>query len=768
MSTDQLNELAEQHGIVDSFTDNFGHQQHTEADVKRAILQAIGALSAEPARDTQALRSIVVTLGEQVEIPIQPSQFADPGCEADHDQPLPSVGKTATCSYVIETEQGESIPGETQLLFTQATDNGGRAKAFITLHLPAELTVGYHQLQLAASPPILPNPLSLQLILVPEKAFCVDDSYKPVGVSVQLYSLRSGNNWGIGDFSDLAELCAQLGKLGVDTIGINPLHALYSQHPERCSPYSPASRVFLNPLYIDVMAAPGASGSQSLQQFIQTEDFRKRLQQARNVEQVDYSQVARLKLHALRLLFDSSYATSTTDKTSPTDSSPGSSVSPQQRFRDFVTRQGEALQLHACFEAFDSYFSTEHELLGWTDWPVDFHDPSTPQCEALAEQLADEIGFSCFLQWLADEQLAAVAQHAKACGLHYGLYMDLAVGVDRQGGEVWASTEQFARGIHIGAPPDALGPLGQDWSLTPFNPATLKNSGYAAFIQVLRANMRFAGILRIDHVMGLARQYWCVPALRRESGLAPGAYVNFPLDDLLGLVALESQRNQCVVVGEDLGTVPAGFREKLKQRGIYGYRVLYFEKDDKGDFHHPKHYEKAALATASTHDLPTLAGFVNRWDISLRMALGHIQAGAPSSASLLLRQQELDSLLQLLVALDNDTEDCKKWLSQFELPDAGNTVKEGALQSPESRVETLPATSEFVSSVHRLLAKTGSAILVLQLEDLLQQLEMANLPGTIDEHPNWKRKLPVTVDMLRQHLQLDETLVDVVQLRKAG
>lgn len=745
MPTDQLHKLAEQHGIVNSFTDNFGHQQDTEVDVSRAILHAVGALSPVAADATQHLQCVVVTMGELADILLETDVVSELSVEPRmlSTQDAAAICSEAICDYVIESEQGNLFPGTAGITSVAVANSAVR----ITLQLPAELPVGYHRLQLPESPPMLLKPRSLQLIVVPQQAYSVDSSNRPVGVSVQLYSLRSQNNWGIGDFGDLGELCALLAEFGVDTIGVNPLHVLYAQHPERCSPYSPSSRVFLNPLYIDVMAVPGAAESQGLQNYRQTDDFQKCLQQARTSDQVEYAQVARLKLHALRLLFD--------DLNS----------SPQPRFLEFVSRHGEALQMHARFEAFDRYFSEEQELHSWTDWPVAYHDPSTPQCKALASQLADEIDFSCFLQWLADEQLVAVAQRAQTCGLRYGLYMDLAVGVDRQGGEVWAQPQQFARGIHIGAPPDALGPLGQDWSLTPYNPATLKHTGYAAFIDVLRANMRFAGILRIDHVMGLVRQYWCVPALRRESGLAPGAYVKFPLDDLLGLVALESQRNQCVVVGEDLGTVPAGFRDKLKHRGIHGFRVLYFEKDDKGDFRHPGHYETATLATASTHDLPTLAGFLNRRDIGLRMALGHIAPGEPTADSLSQRQQELSSLLALLALSDSDT---GKWLQPDDLPAIDSATPAAILHSLDHGSEALPATAEFISSVHRLLAQAGSAILVLQLEDLLQQLEMANLPGTIDEHPNWKRKLPVAVEMLHQQLGRDETLIDVVQLRKAG
>ncbi len=809
MATDKLQSLAVKHGIASRFTDNFGNLQVTEPEVMRAILLALGESSeqiksagvdsqyeeldgsADGSASASAVANAAATgkVAPTVAVVTHGEQFTlllDISCPGKDVEPC-----LINYRYLIEAEQGKRFDGLIELQpFDSSPDPApgspvepgdqpiSSCSSLLALQLPDELDIGYHRLLLEPENPgtsVHPDRLSVALIVVPARAYAIDRSEKPIGVSVQLYGLCSSNNWGIGDFTDLKTICSTLAGHGIDTVGLNPVHSLYGQHPDRCSPYSPSNRVFLNPLYIDVMAVPGAAALHSVQQLLCDSDFSARLASVRGSVEVDYNAVARLKRQALELIFSCLYRNSP-DTAATGLLRPEELVQARLRFRQFVDQRGEDLQLHARFEAFDQYFNETQGLQSWTEWPSCYHDPDTPECSALKTQLVEQMAFSCFLQWVADEQLADAAVHSRSVGLRYGLYMDLAVGVDRQGGEVWAKPQQFARGMHIGAPPDALGPLGQDWSLTPYNPSVLRDSNYQAFVDVLRAAMRFAGILRIDHVMGLVRQYWCVPALRNESATgpqpAPGAYVDFPVDDLLGLVALESQRNQCIVIGEDLGTVPDGFREKLKQRGIYGYRVLYFERDDTGRFRKPCNYEPETLATASTHDLPTLAGYLNRRDILLRIALGQIEGASRIAESFATRRQELDNLLDLLPLRDQGWLDTV-FTGQVNDSSSATPAKiSQALPGTEKLIpgteKLLPGTADFINAVHRVLAGTQSAILVLQLEDLLQQLDMANLPGTISEHPNWRRRLPVSLEALPECLSDREVLSDVVKLRKAG
>ena len=334
--------------------------------------------------------------------------------------------------------------------------------------------------------------------------------------------------------------------------------------------------------------------------------------------------------------------------------------------------------------------------------------------------------------------------------MRYGLYMDLAVGVDRHAGDVWAFPELHAQGVHIGAPPDALGPQGQDWSLTPYNPGSLQRAGYAPFVEMLRANMRHCGMLRIDHVMGLLRQYWCVPqsSTRLSTKLAKsssevaqanGSYIEFPFDDLLGIVALESQRNHCLIVGEDLGTVPDGFRQSLCAQNILGYRVLYFERERDNSFISPSDYTLHSLATASTHDLPPLAGFYQGLDLALRDSLGHFDNAEA-------KQQALDQRKDVIQHLKNAF--VTAGLSQADLAEVNSNS-----QAVEQNADGIdPVIRDFVNQVHRLLCGAASHIVMFQVEDLLLQTQMMNMPGTIEEHPNWQRRLSYDIEQLKTQL----------------
>jgi len=763
MATSRLQALASRHRIAGSFTDNFGHHRVTEDAVLVAMLQALGEQAptdsgenptADGTREANFSGSIVCTLGDSINtdifLPVMISSSLEPRADA-------SVVEVRCCVLDEQSKEHhftatlQRVAAETDAVEPVSQSSAWRFRAT----LPESLSCGYHHLRIATDG--TEHEIELTVIVVPRQAIALQRDERPVGVSVQLYSLRSENNWGIGDLTDLQALCSVLSAQGVDTVGLNPLHSLYLAHPHRMSPYSPSSRRWLNPLYIDVLRVPGANASQSLETLMQSEDFIAGKTRARESSLVDYSLVSALKLEALKLVFRQWYAPSALDETSSADSE---MVNAQQRYQKFVTANGDELERQARFEAFDRYFSQRGAAQGWPDWPSNYQNPATPESRALAAELSDDIAFSCFLQWAVDEQLAAARDHAQAVGLRHGLYMDLAVGVDRQGGEIWGAPDTFALGMHIGAPPDALGPLGQDWSLVPYRPQALQNDGYHEFVEVLRASMRYAGILRIDHVMGFARQYWCVPALQDSSGASPGAYINFPLEDLLGIVALESQRNHCLVVGEDLGTVPEGFRDALEQRGLFGYRVLYFEKEADGHFRAPENYARRTLATASTHDLPTLGGFLNRRDIQWRDALGQYADATALANSLEQRREELESLLQLLpegsIKNSNNLVEFTPMYPEGEKPDAG-----------ESPAPVLEATPDFVDAVHRRLGACSSGILVLQLEDLLANLEMANLPGTINEHPNWQRKSSVVLEDLAGFINTQTGLADVVGNRAA-
>lgn len=513
-----------------------------------------------------------------------------------------------------------------------------------------------------------PPPLSVNRVYQGE-----NPAAREWALAVQLYGVRSHRNWGHGDFTDLAALIELAAALGAAGIGLNPLHALFDDHPERASPYAPNSRLFLNTLYIDVDAIaefPGLDpeGAQDVARL-------------RNAEQVDYPGVARAKLAGLRLAYARFRAEASPDR--------------RRDFEQFKHEQGLALVRFAAFEVLRRRFPQV-----WWEWPEEWREPSEAALAALRASDDEAIGFYEFVQWTADRQLAACAATARARGLTIGLYLDVAVGVDAGGADAWSEQGAILRGLSAGAPPDQFNPSGQNWGIAAFHPRGLSAHAFEPFRRMIAAAMRHAGAIRIDHVLGLNRLF-LVP-----HGAPPrdGAYFRFPLEALLAVIAQESVAHRCIVIGEDLGTVPDDLRGKLADWGVWSYRVLLFERYADGLFMAPDRYPATALATFSTHDLPTFAGWRDAHDLAVREALG-----MPTGESEADRRLSYEAL-------------------QGALTHAG-----------------LDGTEGFIA-VARYLAATPSRLVVVSAEDVLGVIDQPNLPGTIDEHPNWRQRLPLALE----------------------
>src|SRR5262249_38359070 len=337
---------------------------------------------------------------------------------------------------------------------------------------------------------------------------------------------------------------------------------------------------------------------------------------------------------------------------------------------------------------------------GWQSWPAQYQDPSSPSVRKFSERKKDRVEFYAYLQWNARQQLDLAQRRAQELAMPVGLYFDLALGADRGGAEVWSDRAAYATAASIGAPPDDFTPRGQDWGLPPYSPRALRAAGYRPFVELLRANMPQGGALRLDHVMALARLYW-IPAGNKADR---GGYVHYPLEDLLGLLAQESRRNRCMVIGEDLGTVTGELRKALNDAGVLSYRPLFFEKGADGAFSPPEAYPREALTCVSTHDLPTWRGFWDGHDLALRANFG-LSVDVDKEKA----QREQDKAL-LRAALERQG---------FDASAAG---------------------------AHAFLARTPSKLLMVQPEDVFELVEQANLPGTVDQHPNWRRKLPVSLE----------------------
>ncbi|MFL5267705.1 MAG: 4-alpha-glucanotransferase [Stellaceae bacterium] len=589
-----------------------------------------------------------------------------------------------------------------------------RRQRQVAIPLPAPLPLGYHRLAVEAAGVTAHT----ALIVAPEGCYLPSElgpGARSWGLSCQLYGLPSDHNWGMGDFADLAVLARAAGSSGAAVLGVNPLHALFAAEPCHISPYSPSSRIHLDCLYIDLTAVPGFAEDESVRSLMAGEWFGATRWAARSAKMIDYGAVSACKRAVLETLFR---------RFQSRELGAGASAKSNlgQSFRNFQRSGGQPLSDFAVFETLHEHYFCQKQQFSWRDWPSRMRNPRSAEVAEFADAHRDRVEFFQFLQWEADRQLAAAATAGRAAGLSIGLYRDLAVGADPNGAEAWADQELVAPGASIGAPPDQLSRGGQNWGLAPVNPLVLRRQGYLPFIASLRANMRHAGVLRIDHVMSLSRLYW-IP-----SGMAAteGAYVNYPFDHLLRLVALESRRQTCAVVGEDLGTVPEGFRDAMRSANVLSYRIFVFERRQDGSFVPPEAYPALAAASAATHDIATLKGFWLGVDIAWRSRLGLYPDAAAQAAETAERSRDRCLLLEALIGQGLLAAEQR---SEF-LSEAGEPTY----------------SAELGEAILSYLARSRARLMLVQLEDVIAEAEQANLPGTVDAHPNWRRHLSRTLE----------------------
>jgi 4-alpha-glucanotransferase len=543
--------------------------------------------------------------------------------------------------------------------------------------LPHDLSTGIYRLHLTIKLPDREQQEQATLLISPEQAY-QGSAHAPRrlwGLAVQLYGVRSRRNWGHGDFTDLAGLIEIAAAHGAAAIGLNPLHALFDDKPDNISPYSPNSRLFLNPLYIDIDAIPEFPG-------LETAGLAQQVDDLRRSELVDYNGVAGAKMRGLQHAYDHFRTAASSERRAGFD-----------RFRG---EGGPVLTRYACFEVLRRRFTVP-----WWDWPAEWRDADDQALQQLQASDSDEIGFHQFVQWVAHEQLSACRDRAEVLGLPIGLYLDIAVGVRPEGFDAWNDREAVLNDVYVGAPPDLLSAEGQNWGLAGLNPVGLQMRRFEPYRRMLQASMQYAGAIRLDHVLGLKRLFLIPKGKQADRG----GYVNFPFEPLLAVTSLESVANGCIVIGEDLGTVPENFRETLSDWGIWSYRVMMFERDQGGAFLPPEKYREKALVTFTTHDLPTFAGWSNRHDLVVKRQLG-LDPGESDD-------QRMNALTALGAALQ-----------------PGDGSKPG------------------FAAVVDYLVRTPARLLIIAMEDMLGIKDQPNIPGTVEQHPNWRRRLPVLLEDL--------------------
>lgn len=699
-----LHELARAAGISVEWKDARGNHHTVSPEVLRNVLSALDLPAETPAQMAASL--------DRLHAP-------DTGTDSNliigvvrQSMELPVPSTVPTLHFRVEFDTGGVVDGD------------AKRKDDSTIVVPGINLPGYHR--------IVIGDRHFTLAVAPQRCFSMADATgkshpREWALAVQLYGLRRrggllaapGGSGGIGDFTALGELGRVAAKRGAAALAISPVHAMFSADPSRFSPYGPSSRLFINVLHIDPAEV---FGQPAVALAISALGLSQEIVRLERLDLIDWPAAARAKLAVLRRLFDGFPA------------NVGSSV--HEEFLRFRSEGGATLEDHARFEALHAWQVADGSgSSGWRQWPEAYQDPASEAVATFSEKHAVEVSFHAFLQWLADRGMARAQSAAREAGMSIGLISDLAVGTDPSGSHAWSRQDEILARLSPGAPPDVYNPHGQAWGITAFSPSAMKRNGYRAFIEMLRASLRHAGGIRIDHALGLSRM-WLVP-----EGASPrdGAYVNYPFEDMMRLVALESWRLRTVVIGENLGTVPDGFNDRIAEAGMLGMQVMWFERQHWGDnapFKPPAQWSPESVGMTTTHDLPTIAGWWVGRDLEWRAKLGLFAEGASQEAQWRVRERDREQLIHALHA-------------------AG--VGAGALDASSAQAPVAP--------IFEFIGAANCPLVIVPLEDVLALEEQPNLPGTIDTHPNWRRRIAVPVEQLLDDKQVDQRLDSLLQAR---
>ena len=686
MNEANLNALADHFGILPSFSDFDGNQIVTSRETKLALLRANGLELDNDAMVSEAVEAFIVA---------DQNRWFPKELIVTADRPFDcNFGLGSTWQLELDERiglTGDEAPDSDQL----------EGKADTHIRLPA-LPAGIHELTIDVSG----RREMVLVIAAPDRApsieqICGHD--RIWGLNAALYGLRSDRNSGMGDFEDLANLCTIVSDRGGSFTGINPVHSLGFSDPFTISPYSPSHRGFFNTQHIALDRISGLDGLPRAQAILSA--VAGEFEKLRAGDRIDYIQHRSRHNAALRDLY-----TIFLQNAEPLAIS---------EFETYRILHGDSLLRYALFEAL-----SEENGADWHSWPEALKNRDEVALDGARDRLSAHISFYSWLQWVASSQLEKAQKCAsdKTGGL--GLYLDLAVGARRGGAEAWCEATSVAEGVSLGAPPDQLAPGGQNWGLMTYAPARLASRKYKSLRHIYRAAMQYAGVLRIDHVLGLNRSFW-IP----DDG-SNGAYITQPMETLLAILAIEAQSTNTAVIGEDLGLVPDGFRDRVQARGIYGYSVLQYEKRHDGCFKSASELRPFSLACISTHDTPTLKGYIAGRDIDWWRSLGN-WSEEKTCHEHEVRKRDVAAM----AAMDED-----------------QTARDDI------------SFAHLFDVVHKALACSDVAMISVQLDDVLGLADAQNLPGTIDEHPNWRRRCPIDVE----NLASNETFYKLAGMMKAS
>lgn len=737
--SDLINELSELCGIVPEYVDIYGKKHITPLETKKAILSAmrldIGTaddISKEiERRKWNSWKNVIEpvhisSVNDQpftipVCIPVDQGKEAglevtwSIGLENPHLQPFhdgepegfPDQGITHTLSGNDLTIIEEKWIDNRRYIKIGLSDTKQRDLGYYRIDIECKHTenvfTGGKNITTKRS----------RLIIAPDTCYMPPEleNGRTWGLSVNLYAIRSGGNWGIGDFSDLGKIVRWIASLNGGFVGINPLHALPNTKPYGISPYSPISRIYKNFIYLDITSIPDFLDSEDAMGITESEQFKNELHSLRAAGLVDYEKIASLKERVLRRAFSHFYDTHYTRCTDR-----GS------EFRKYVSEQGSSLESFATYMCLYEQMKRSKNIYTWQEWDEEYRTLSNEKVRVFRKENEKEVLYYEYLQWLIDVQLKDVFDEAMGRDMPVGLYYDLAIGSIGGGSDAWSFQDIIAVDADAGAPPDDFSPNGQNWGFPPLNPEKLRETGYELFIQTMRNNMRYGGALRIDHALGMFRLFWIPHGMSAREG----TYVNFPAEDLLRIIALESVRNKTIVIAEDLGTIGENVRETLERFHMLSYRLFYFERNyPDPSFVPPEKYPSLALCAITTHDLPTIYGYWTGQDLDVKKVLDMYPDGELLTAQIKERERDKQLILSTLKTY-------------------------GALPSdhPSEPNMVTRMTPELCLAIYKYLAMTPCKLLLVSLDDIIGTIDQQNMPGTLEEHPNWVQKTSLSLDEL--------------------
>lgn len=738
-SNDALHGLAVQAGLQVEWKDAAGNTMSVSDDVLRAVLGCLGLPAATAAEAADSLAHL--------------------RAEADNLTVPALVTGVVGQPIALETASRQLAVLASRPYRVDYAHGGGTVEGTVgadlnraMLQLAPIPRAGYHQLRIDTG---AGSSIEATLAIAPPRCYAVADALQARGrlpgarlwgSSAQLYGLRSASalaslSAGLGSYANAGALARSLAQRGADALALSPVHAMFSADPHRYSPYSPSSRLFLNATMIDPVAL---FGEQAMRQAVADCGLTDIYTQLETAQLIDWPASAMARLTVLRALHQ--------QMQQQVAAGDATAQRLHEDFQTFCAARGQSLLDHAHCETLDADIrARDPQIWHWKQWPAAYQSPSSPAVHAFARDHADAVNFHLFLQWAAARQLAAAQRSAEDAGMAIGLIADLAIGTDSAGSHVWSRQQDVLIGVTVGAPPDLFNTQGQNWGLTTFSPRAMRSQGMGggmrAFIEMLRAVMSTPGGVRIDHVLGLMR-LWVIP---EGASALDGVYLRYPLQDLLRLIALESWRNHCIVIGEDLGTVPGGLRGQLADTGLLGMRILWFEREEEvahHPFRPPQDWARTSVAMTSTHDLSTLAGWWVGNDLRWQGKLGLLPAGMDERQAHVQRMADRHALVEAFARHNHVIEQSGNPppLQITALKLALERASTAGSADADADIALDATTDDFATAATAYTAAAPLPLTIVPMEDLLGLPEQPNLPSTIHTHPNWRRRLPGPAD----------------------